>query len=202
DVNENGVLDPGEPPQAGWNVSADSTHLGDYLLSQPTGTTDANGHYTIIGVQPGDPWIEAAGVGQWTITSPASNEYLVNVAAGQTVSGVNFATVPRFNTAHGNIFNDANRNGVRDVNESPLTNWTVYVDLNNNGVFDIYYEPQGITDSLGNFTVQGNFLLGDYTLRALPKQGWYPTMPPSGAITFKQTSTNPITGLNLGFVQS
>lgn len=51
----------------------------------------------------------------------------------------------------GNVFRDANRNGVRDSSEVGQPNVRVYLDYNNNGVRDGDAEPISITNSLGGF---------------------------------------------------
>lgn len=51
----------------------------------------------------------------------------------------------------GNVFTDANHNGLRDSNEAGRATVRVYLDYNNNGTRDGDAEPIAITNSLGSF---------------------------------------------------
>lgn len=57
-------------------------------------------------------------------------------------------------------WNDLNNNGIRDLSEIGLKDWTIYIDINNNGQFEID-EPYSITDQDGNYSISGIDL--DYT---------------------------------------
>ena len=54
----------------------------------------------------------------------------------------------------GDIFNDANRNGIDDPTENGLAGWTVFVDTNNNGVLNAG-ERSTVTDIDGRFAITG-----------------------------------------------
>ena len=70
----------------------------------------------------------------------------------------------------GTLLNDANGNAVKDPGESGLANWTVYLDLNQNGGLDAG-EPTEQTN------VDGDYLFadlddGDYDVREVLPTGW------------------------------
>ena len=54
----------------------------------------------------------------------------------------------------GDVFNDANRNGIDDPAENGLAGWTVFVDTNNNGVLNAG-ERSTVTDINGRFAITG-----------------------------------------------
>jgi hypothetical protein len=90
-----------------------------------------------------------------------------------------------FNTAYdmppnpadvaGTAFIDANEDGVQNVGESPLTNTTIFIDLNGNGTHE-RLEPYTVTDTAGdyNFTF---FTGGEFKIRALPVPDFVQTEP-------------------------
>lgn len=66
-----------------------------------------------------------------------ANQFLGFFESGQSVSGLDFGTRPTTgNSIQGVKWNDLNRNGVREENEPPLENVIIYVDLDEDGMFD------------------------------------------------------------------
>src|SRR5208337_3081748 len=107
DLNGNGSLDTGEPGLANWTVDlldAASSHV------LATAVTDSLGDYTFTGVAPGTYTVAEELQGGYTQTAPPSPPYSVTVAAGQTISDLNFGD-----------FQDASITG------------TKYTDLTGNG---------------------------------------------------------------------
>ena len=103
-------------------------------------------------------------------------------------------------TVSGNVFNDANGNGVIDgiggrLSETPLIGWTVYEDLNNDGIHD-RTEPTALTDGSGHYTLGVNALLFPTSLviREVVPAGWRPTIPATGArgVRIASSSSNVI----------
>ncbi|MDV6029537.1 MAG: hypothetical protein F9B45_05405 [Phycisphaera sp. RhM] len=87
----------------------------------------------------------------------------------------------------GTVFEDHNFNGRADVSETPLPNWTVYLDLNENEQFDFVdadsdgvpdegSEPWQVTDTEGTFRF-GGVADGNYDVIAFGDDGWLPTSP-------------------------
>src|SRR5207302_968506 len=62
----------------------------------------------------------------------------ITLSSGTTVTGVNFGNFSIFasNTISGQVFNDLNGNGIKDVGEPGQQGVTVFLDSNNNGVLD------------------------------------------------------------------
>ena len=87
DLNGNGSLDSGEPGLAGWTV--DLEDVSNHVLA--TAVTDSLGDYTFTGVAPGTYTVAEELQGGYTQTVPPSpGTYSVTVAAGQTISDLNF----------------------------------------------------------------------------------------------------------------
>ena len=81
-------------------------------------------------------------------------------------------------TIKGMKFKDLNGNGIRDVNDTGLKDWRIYIDANNNGVKD-KNEVFDLTDKNGFYALEG-LGQGTYIIRESPKTGWTPTYPPDG----------------------
>ncbi len=107
-------------------------------------------------------------------------------------------TAPSFGaTIQGNIYNDLNHNGARNTGESGLAGWTVYVDVNNNGVLDPS-EPSAVSDANGNYTIT-DVLPGPVTLREVVQSGFVRSQPgQSGTYTFTASIRKTYTGLDFG----
>ena len=92
-------------------------------------------------------------------------------------------------TIKGSVYNDANVNGMRDVNETGLAKWDVYLDGNDNGKLDAG-EPVAVTNTDGSYMF-GNIEPGIYHVRVLPKTGYAVTAPATGdfnvSVGFGQT---------------
>lgn len=75
------------------------------------------------------------------------------------------------------------RDTVRNVPEAGLAGWRVYIDANNNGIFD-KGETSTLTDGSGN----GGFKTlhartAAYIIRVMPQAGWTRTTPASGSLS-------------------
>ncbi len=75
----------------------------------------------------------------------------------------------------GNVFIDADGDGVRQVTESPLPGVTVYMDLNDNGTHE-RLEPYQSTDVAGNYSFE-LYLGGAFSIKALPQTNFRQTLP-------------------------
>jgi hypothetical protein len=83
--------------------------------------------------------------------------------------------------------------------EPGLPKWTIYLDLNNNGVLDSG-EPFQVTDLNGNYAFT-NLAPGTYYVREVQNTGWTQTAPtpvPPGKYTVTLASGQTITGLDFG----
>jgi Ca2+-binding RTX toxin-like protein/protocatechuate 3,4-dioxygenase beta subunit len=80
----------------------------------------------------------------------------------------------------GTKWNDVDGDGIRGPNEPGLPNWTIYLDLNNNGQLDSG-EPATKTDESGNYSFI-NLTPGTYVVAEELQPNWMQTYPMSGRV--------------------
>lgn len=88
DLNRNGVKDGGEPFLGGWTMQL-SGGGGPFVT-----TTDANGFFCFLNVPPGTYTLSEQMQYGWIQSAPAGATFSVTVAAGQTISGLDFGNYP------------------------------------------------------------------------------------------------------------
>ncbi|MEM9220463.1 MAG: S8 family serine peptidase [Cyanobacteria bacterium P01_F01_bin.150] len=98
----------------------------------------------------------------------------------------------------GSTWHDVNNDGIWDINESSLQDWTIYLDINQNGSLDPD-EPVTITDDTGHY---GFNLLepGTYTVTVMPQSGWTPTFPNTGSYTLNIQAGEIASNIDFGSV--
>jgi hypothetical protein len=128
--------------------------------TDPQAVTDGLGNYAILSVPYGTNTIREVTQPGFTSTSAvAITSLLLN---GENRVGVNFGNhSPLDFTISGVVFNDANKNGVRDPAEIGISGVTVFLDSNNNGILDpsepisvssvdLFYTPT--TNEIGTYS--------------------------------------------------
>lgn len=103
---------------------------------------------------------------------------------------------PATGSISGVKFNDLNGNGVRESTEQGLSNWTIYLDRNNNNVFDTG-EPTSITSASGEYRF-ANLAAGAYSVREVLQTGWRQTFPTGGEHNLTLTAGQNVTARNFG----
>lgn len=73
------------------------------------------------------------------------------------------------NVITGNLYNDLNRNALRNINETGIAGWEVFVDSNGNGLRE-FGEPKGTSDASGNYSI--TVAPGTYNVRVTRPAGW------------------------------
>ena len=101
--------------------------------------------------------------------------HTVTLADGQQVAEIDFGNREMVGQIRGLVWNDVDENGVRNVAEGSLANWTVYLDQNDNGQFDAG-EPSTLTDGDGNYAFTG-LADGAYAVAQVIPPGWGQTYP-------------------------
>ena len=108
-----------------------------------------------------------------------------DVVGGIDQIGANFGNLGESNgSIHGVKWEDINGNGRIDSNEQLLPGWTIYIDLNNNGVLD-GDEPFHVTDDdpeTLRINETGRYWFTDlppgaYTVAEVPQDGWMQNYP-------------------------
>jgi len=94
-----------------------------------------------------------------------------------TVSGLGShnATPPLPASIAGSVWNDGDGDGVREPGEAGLSGWTVYLDLDANGVLGTD-EARVVTSSDGSYSFPG-LAAGTYLVTLVPQAGWDQTSP-------------------------
>ena len=132
----------------------------------------------------------------------------VQLSSGQVVTKKDFANF-RTISISGQVFNDKNANGRQDNKEHGLDGWTVFIDLNGDGVLNnpegnglptaLAKEPWAITDNQGKYVFAGHGP-GINRLLVVPKAGWTQTTP--NPAPFGAHSGQNVPGVNFGLIQA
>ncbi len=181
DTNTNGRLDPGELGLGDVTLYLDLNNNGFFEDGEARTITDGNGQYSFQDI-PADTYtireIPQPGFTQTT------NDPVINVSPGSNVTGINIGNTNNRGSISGIKFNDFDADGILDPGEPGLGNFTIYLDLNNNGFRD-NGEANTITNSDGTYSFQ-DLPPNTYTVREVQKAG------------FTQTTSDPIITLNSG----
>jgi uncharacterized protein (DUF2141 family) len=189
DLNGDGVVDPGEPPAAGWTLTLSGP------LSRTT-QSDSTGAYLFGGLKPGSYSVQVENRAGWIHTwpgapgdAPASLDSL-----NPSRTGIDFANF-QLVTISGLMFDDANRNGTRDLAEGVLTNRTVTLTKGLSNV-------NTLTDGGGNYHFSG-VSGGTYTVTQTGPPGYNQSYPaPPGTHEITTYSGEAVPGRNFGNFQS
>lgn len=180
DLNENGVKESGEDGFEGWTLFLDTNGDGALTAGEPTTTSDTNGDYLFAGVPVGNVTVYEIPQGGFAPVAGglfplqgATDHHTVSVVAGDSV-GSNFGNlIPPVGTIRGSVWNDANGDGVRAVDEAGLAGRTVFVDLNGNGIVDAG-EPSRATNADGTYSFVDIHTGVHRLVEAMP-EGWIST---------------------------
>ncbi len=185
DTNANGIreTDPAtgeftEPGLADWTVFLDTNNNRIADPGETTTLTDANGHYSFISLPARDYEVTEVVPAGWNISPTYDSRQTVSVSGGAATTAGDFANFTILNgSIRGTVWNDVNRNGVRDVStltgattDPGLANWTVFLDLNRNRIADAG-EPSTLTDANGQY-VFPDLQVGDYEVQEVIPTGW------------------------------
>jgi len=196
DVNQNGQRDGGEAGLPGWTIFLDSDGDGVLDVGEPSTITDPNGNYS-FGVDAGTYNVAEEAQANWHQTAPANGKHVVTVTLGQQVTGKDFGNWGDPGSISGVKFFDANRNTQPDAGELPLSGWTIFVDLDGDGVLDAG-EPSDVTDAQGAYSI-GGLAPGNYTVAEDGlQQPWVQTFPAGGAHQVTVVAGQDTGGVNFG----
>lgn len=143
------------------------------LTSAATLTTVDNVHWTL-----GNLGGITNFAGNYTLTLPL-NSGIVDDAGNPLAQGASDSfTVTTAYSIAGVKFLDSNFNRQQDVGEPGLSDWTIYLDLNNNGILNAG-EPSTLTDATGHYAFN-NLTPATYIVREVLRTGWVQTAPSAG----------------------
>lgn len=198
DSNANHEKDGGEGGLDGWSVTITkfSDILPTELLSDTaTTTTTANGgFYAFTNILPGIYQVcevaQGGFVESYPIADPitenaymcpdGSQGYRLTVTAGSTHDGNDFGNYQN-GSIKGYKFEDLNGDGEWHqpngaTNEPGIAEWTIYIDANNNGTFDVG-ETSTTTIADGSYMFS-DLAPGSYVIREVSQGGWRETRHP------------------------
>ncbi len=174
--NENFIIN-GDLRNVNSLVALNNTVVGGVLI-QVTQVSDLVGIVQAFGA------IESFGIGgqEFSIDNlvifgqpiPGSGVHVVDVG-GEVIRGVDFGNRELLGKIHGTKFIDNNGDGVRGPNDRPILGWEIYIDENDNGMYD-KGEPLTSTDRSGDYWFM-NLEPGTYIVREVEADGWTQTSP-------------------------
>ncbi|QEF96371.1 Serine-aspartate repeat-containing protein D precursor [Stieleria maiorica] len=201
DSDGDGIRSAGESGLADWTVFLDENQNGQWDSGEPTmqtladdpGTTsiDEAGMFEFTTIGLGTHVVYASQPTSYLNTSP--NPVSVSFTASTDTADVSFALVANDTTLSGYVFDDVDRDGVRDAGEVGVSGARVYLDLNNSESYNVG-EPYQYSAADGHYELL-HVVPGDYVLRA--------TLPPlheatSPAHNVTVALNQVITDLNFG----
>jgi hypothetical protein len=175
------------PGEGLGGVTITATRTSDQAVF--TTTTWSAGGYTLA-LPPGTYNVTATGGGIGTV---AVNNTVIgsqNVEVDFTPGAAPPPTLAGFVT--GILFRDRNGNGIRDAGEGGISQWRVFVDLSNSGVWK-KGDPFALTNARGVYRLR--LVPGTYTIRAVARKGFLATAPTGGessvTVSSGQTTAGP-----------
>ncbi|MCY2963260.1 MAG: cadherin domain-containing protein [Planctomycetota bacterium] len=183
DLNGNGLRDVNaatglftDPGLAGQTVYVDVNSNNVFDSTEPHATTGVDGSYLISGVTPGSVRVLEVVPSGWRATNPLSGSHTLALKNGENASGFDFGNyAPHDASLSGTVFDDVNKDGVRNAGEKGLPGITVYLDTNDNGALDAG-EPQTTTaedqfftpgfDEAGTYSFT-HLAMGSHTVRVV-----------------------------------
>ncbi len=164
DVNGDGVQNdgseagiPAEPSLEGWQVYVDSNNNSFADPHEFQATTDADGNYRFDQLLPENYQLRV---------SPTAGFVTPEIAEASVVASQETAVV----TAVTALTLSHIRGSLETENGTGVGYWTVYADLNDNGVRE-ESEPVASSDRTGEFALTG-LVAGTYTIRTELPAGW------------------------------
>ncbi|WP_197455632.1 beta-propeller fold lactonase family protein [Stieleria neptunia] len=201
DTNADGVRSAGETGLVDWTVFLDENQNGQWDSGEPTMQTladdpattsiDEAGMFEFTTLELGTHVVYASLPVGYLSTSP--NPVSVSFAASTDTADVSFALTSNDTTLSGYVFDDADRDGVRDAGEAGVSGATVYLDLNDSGGHDVD-EPSQFTGVDGYYEFL-HVVPGNHVVRAsLPRL--HESTSPAHQVTVALNQV--ITDLNFG----
>ena len=200
DSNGNGTIDTGEVGVGGFSVFIDLFGTGNYVAGvDPYTVSGAGGAWSITGLDPGIYKVIQVAPPGWNRSVPASSSYTVTVSTDQQVTGINFGA-DQLGTIAGTIFYDVGATGTLVAGDPGLAGFTMFIDNNDNGVFDPGIDSQFTANANGQFSITG-FAPGRYYVGETPPAGWGRSTPTTVPVAVNVTELGTAT-VNFGLTRA
>jgi SdrD B-like domain len=195
DKNATGFFDGDDTGIDGFRVFLDSNFNGVLDTGEVSKPVSSTGTYHFTGIDAGTYRVREVFRQGWRQSFPALGYYEITLKYGETAKTQSFANTDTV-VIKGKVWNDTNKDGAINNGEGGIPGWTVYLDLNHDGILDTG-DKSTTTDTAGNYRF---FQLpaGTYVVRALPVATWRPTVPGSGAKTVTLTAGGTASNKNFG----
>lgn len=135
DWNGNGIFDAGEAPIANMPILLDLNGSGNFDSGEPRVLSNKAGWYIFSGVTPGTTTLRALYGSDYLASAPIGGTSSVTLGAAEANTRLDVGLY-RPQAVYGYVFDDANGNGARDSGEAGLAGRRVFIDVNQNQVFD------------------------------------------------------------------
>jgi len=165
--------------------------------NEPFGNVLSNGTWNITGLATGIYHVSVVPPDGWRISVPDEGFREVTVASGRLTKVKQILITPRTIIA-GTVYRDDNGDGAQSTLEKGLRNWRVYLDLNNDGVWQRETEPSRKTDKQGKYSFR-DLVPATYTLRVIPQVGYLQTQPGNNGFYVVQIPAEGFSVLNRDF---
>ena len=186
DGNGDGRQGRGETGLKDWVVYLDMNRNGRRDAGERTARTDVDGAWAITGLRDGSYSVRPLVQPGYVPTPAGAGARVVEYRAGRQAT-VHFG-VAKPARVGGQVFTDANGDGVRGRTERFAAGWTVFADLNGNGRRD-RGERYSVSDRNGRWTING-LLPGSITMRTVRRRGYVVTASRGGALRLKLASAS------------
>lgn len=193
DLDADSVRDAGEAALSGWRVYLDSDKDGVFDSTERSTFTSSSGGYGFSNLAAGSYRLRTVSPSGWRPSSSAWY-YDLTLASGAAASR-NFAWTQKIMIS-GSVFNDLDRDRVRDSGEAGLANWRVFIDRDGDGVLD-FGEISVLSDSAGNYSFK-TLSAGTHQVRVVQQSGWSRTTPSTGYHSLTVASGGTSTGKLFG----
>jgi SdrD B-like domain/Beta-propeller repeat len=160
--------------------------LGAWQVGASTGSSSATPTGIVVGT---DGSVYTAGSFTFTARFDTGTQYASLSSSG--MDGFVSRMTPGQSVLFGQVFGDANRNGVRDAGEATLSGVTVYLDANHNGKLD-RGELSAMTNPQGGFSFY-HLAAGTYTIREVVPSGYTLTTTAAVNVTLASSQFNDLT---------
>jgi hypothetical protein len=181
DADGDGSFDVGEKGLSGAKVYLDANKNRILDAGERSTLSDASGNFTIDSLDAGTYRIAVVPPsGGWRQTT---SMYLDRTVKANQATPFAVVGLTQSVAITGQCFSDADNDGVKDPAEAVATNWFVYIDSNNDGVWNHATgqsggktEPSAVTDSSGFYRFSG-LPAGTYRVRLSLDKTWRAVRP-------------------------
>lgn len=198
DANANGLRDAGETGLKNTKVYLDLNNDGKRQGSEPSVKASKSGAYTFDDLEAGTYKVRITGPKKQRLTSPAGGAFTIVANGNDIHAAIDFGATKTARVS-GTVFNDLNSNQAQDGGESAIPGVLVFLDKNNNGVWDSSNEQARVTDAGGNYVFE-SVPHRKYNLRVTLPDGATATTPNNGVFKLKVKPGQTVTGKDFGLI--